>query len=148
MKHVEYIYTHGMTESDIEQRLRETPNATLGLANDGDAYAIPISIDYDEEGTLWVRLGIHENSDKMEYVDATETASILLFDDPTPTSSWSILVRGTLRPLSEDDQSTFTETEINERFPPLRVFGEDIADLQPKVYRLDIEEITGRKTTW
>jgi nitroimidazol reductase NimA-like FMN-containing flavoprotein (pyridoxamine 5'-phosphate oxidase superfamily) len=148
VKHVEYIYTHGMTESEIEHLLRDTPNATLGLADGGDAYAIPISIDYDEEGNLWVRMGVHEGSEKMAFVEATETASILLFDDPTPKSSWSILVRGTLRPLDEDDQTTFTETDINERFPPLRVFGEEISDLTPKVYRMEIEEITGRKTTW
>lgn len=146
MKHVEYVYSHGMTEADIEQRLSEAVNASLGLADGGDAYAIPISIDYDDEGNLWVRLAAHEGSDKMAYLRTTETASILLFDDPTPTSSWSILVRGTLRPLSEDDQ--FDEAEINERFPPLRLYDEDIEDMTPTIYRLDIQEITGRETDW
>ncbi|WP_267642245.1 pyridoxamine 5'-phosphate oxidase family protein [Haloarchaeobius amylolyticus] len=142
MKHVEYVYTFGMEPDEVERRLAEQGHGTLALADDGDAYAIPISYHYSaDDGRILVRLADHEDSDKMHYVEATTTATLVLYGSPESDESWSILVRGDLRPAEG-----LTDTQINELYQPLRVFGEDVAELEPTFWALHPDEVTGRRT--
>ncbi|WP_435361145.1 pyridoxamine 5'-phosphate oxidase family protein [Haloarchaeobius sp. DFWS5] len=140
MEHVEYVYTFGMDDEELERRLTEHGHGVLSLADGGDAYAVPISYSY-QDGRFCLRLAAREGSEKMAYADATETASLVVYGSDSADESWSIVVRGDL--VRADD---ITETEINERYQPLRVFGEDVAELEPTVWELRPSEVTGRRT--
>lgn len=150
MEHVEYTYTHGMDDSEIEDRLRTAETGVLALAGDGDAYAIPLAHHYDGEG-LYFRLGMTEGSTKREFWETTETACYVLYgteptDDPRELDSWSIIVTGRLVELPETDHERFDTAEINRRFSPIRVFDEAIDDIEITIAELAIDTITGRRT--
>jgi uncharacterized protein len=140
MEHVEYVYTFGMDEAELEGKLRDADTGVLSLARDGDAYAIPVSFYYDGERLL-LRFGVEEGGDKMSFVEGTGTASFVVYET-AGDESWSILVQGHIEPASE----SLDDAAINERFIPLRVFGESISDVEPKLYELRMESVTGRKT--
>jgi nitroimidazol reductase NimA-like FMN-containing flavoprotein (pyridoxamine 5'-phosphate oxidase superfamily) len=150
MKHVEYAYTRGMDESEVEERLRTTRTGVLALSNHGDAYAIPLAHHYDGDA-LYFRLGFNGDSKKREFMEATETATYVLYgtettDDPREMDSWSIVISGTLRELTADEKRSYDTAEINQNFSPIRVFDEEIDDIDIEVVELVIDSITGRVT--
>ena len=142
LEHVEFVYTTGMDEATVEQYLAEAETATLALARGGEAYALPMAIHWD--GTrLLLRLGAHPDSDKLDFLETTTTATVVCYGYESPEDSWSVLVRG---PISELDADEYDDADINDLFPPLRIFDETTADLDPVVYALDPREVTGRRT--
>lgn len=143
MKGIEYTYTVGMDEEEVEEMLASHQTGTLALADDGEAYSIPVAYHY-EDGRVYFRLGEHEGSEKMRFLDATERGCLLLYDhDPETNTSWSVVVRGPLRRSDEDVPGI---AERSAYYIPLRVFGEPVEDLDPVLVRLDIDAITGRRT--
>ncbi len=140
MEHVEYLYTFGMDETELERKLNGADTGVLSLARDGDAYSIPVSFHYDGEKIL-LRLGIEEGSEKLSFVETTDTASFVVHE-VTGEESWSILVQGSLVPASD----ALGDADINERFTPLRLFDESVDDVNPELYELRMESVTGRKT--
>lgn len=136
----EFVYTFGMETAEMNERLRAGRVGVLSLASGGDSYAVPVAYHYDG-ARLYLRLGEHDDSEKMAYLGSTARATFLLHEFADPSSSWSIVVRGRLHRLADD---AFSEAEINERFAPIRVFGEDIGDLEQAIYEIEIEEATGR----
>lgn len=150
MKDIEYTYTLGMDETEVDELLRTHRTGSLALADDSEAYAIPVAY-HVEDGAVYFRLGEHEGSEKMAFLDTTTRGCLLVYDyDAERDTSWSIVVRG---PLSRVDDDPFAESEFestpderNPDYTPLRVFGESIDDLDPVFVRLDIDEITGRRT--
>jgi hypothetical protein len=99
MKHVEYVYTVGMTDDEVGEYLRTGDHGVLGLADADDAYAVPLSYHYD--GTrLLLRVSHHDDSDRRRYLETTDTATFLCFDASTD-DSWSIQIRGPIAPWDE-----------------------------------------------
>lgn len=150
MEHVEYAYTSGMDDSEIEERLQTAETGVLALSGDGDAYAIPLAHYYDGD-SLYFRLGLTEGSTKREFCETTETACYVLYgaeptDEPRGLDSWSIIVTGPLVELSEAEHERFDTAEINRHFTPIRVFDEAIDDIEITVVELEIDTITGRHT--
>ncbi|MFB6129832.1 MAG: pyridoxamine 5'-phosphate oxidase family protein [Salinigranum sp.] len=146
MEHVEFVYTVGMDEAEIERRLREARNGTLALAEGGKAYAIPISHVY-RDGRLYLRLTENGHSEKLSYVETTEEACFLVYGSESPDDSWSVVVTGELGELVGEERARFDETTITEAFEPIRVFDESIDDVDVRIYELEAHEVTGRRTT-
>ncbi|WP_128476195.1 pyridoxamine 5'-phosphate oxidase family protein [Halorussus pelagicus] len=140
MEHVEYVYTFGMTPAEVGESLREGEVGVLALASDSDAYAVPVGYHYDGERLL-VRLGERDDSTKMDFLESTGTATLVVYEKESETSSWSVLVRGKLVGLPPE-----TDREINEQFGPFRLFDEGVEDVDAAVYELRMEEVTGRRT--
>ncbi|WP_135853014.1 pyridoxamine 5'-phosphate oxidase family protein [Halorussus salinus] len=140
MEHVEYVHTFGMTDAEVEEYLRDGEVGVLSLADGGDAYAVPVGYHYDGERLL-VRLGERDDSTKMDYLENTGTATLVVYENESEADSWSLLVRGKLVELP-----TETDREINEQFEPFRLFGENVADVDAAVFELRMEEVTGRRT--
>ena len=141
MDHAEYVYTVGMSEDELDQYLRSAEHGVLGLADDGDSYAIPLSHHYDSERLL-LRVSDHDDdSEKRQFIESTGTATFLCYEGTTE-DSWSIHVRGPIREWNGDaDEST-----LNEWFPPFRLFDEAVEDIEFTLYELRIDSIVGRKT--
>lgn len=140
MEHVEYVDTVGMTDAELDELLRTRGVGVLSLADGGDAYAVPVGYHYDGERFL-VRLGEREDGTKMDYLETTETAALVVYEKENARSSWSILVRGALGRLPPE-----TDRGVNERFEPFRLFDEGVEDVEAVVYELELEEVTGRRT--
>lgn len=141
MEDVEYVFTAGMTESEIDDNLRAGEHGVLGLAQANDAYAIPLSYHYDGDRFL-VRVSDHDDdSEKRRYLESTETATFVCYAASTK-ESWSILVRGPIEKHTED----IDEATLNEWFQPFRLFDEPVENVEFSLYELRLETVIGRKT--
>lgn len=141
MEHAEYVYTSGMSESDVDEYLRAGEHGVLGLADDNDAYTIPLSYHYDGDRFL-LRVSEHDDdSEKGRFIETTETATFVCYEAST-TESWSIHVRGPLREWEGD----VDEKTLNEWFQPFRLFDEAIENVGFTLYELGMETVAGRET--
>jgi nitroimidazol reductase NimA-like FMN-containing flavoprotein (pyridoxamine 5'-phosphate oxidase superfamily) len=150
MHHVEFSYTAGMDEAEVASFLERTETGVLSLADGGDAYAVPVAHYYDGD-SLYFRLGRTPDSRKWAAIEATDTASYVLYGAEETAAardleSWSVLVTGSLRELSAEEAERFDEATINEHFPAIRVFDEGIEDVEVVILELAIESAIGRKT--
>lgn len=150
MQHIEYAYTSGMDNSEIEDRLATAQTGVLSLATGANAYAVPVAHYYDGTG-LYFRLGRTEDSEKWQYIEQTNLATYTVYDaEPTPDpegiTSWSIQLTGRLREIPATGQERFDTAEINRRFAPIRVFNEPIEAIDVILLEFDIETMTGRTT--
>lgn len=150
MEHIEYAYTSGMSDSEVEQRLQDAETGVLSLADANDAYAIPLAHYYDGE-RLYFRLGFTEGSTKGAFWETTETACYVVYgaeptDDPRELDSWSVIITGELVELSASARERFDTAEINRQFTPIRVFDEAIEDIEITIVELDIVTVAGRVT--
>ena len=145
MDDVEYVYTAGMDEKEIDRLLGDEGHGVLSLARDGDAYGIPLNYSYDGD-RLFIRVSDENDSEKIEFARATKSATFVVYDVSDETNSWSIFVRGTLRQLTAEEQDQFTDSVLNERFPPFRLFDETVERVTMVIYELLPDELVGRKT--
>lgn len=141
MEHVEYVYTSGMTESDVDSHLRAGEHGVLALANENDAYATPLSYHYDGDRLL-LRVSGHESeSEKQRFLETTDTATFVCYG-ASGDESWSIHVRGPVRKW----EGSVDETTLNEWFPPFRLFDEAVDAVEFELYELGLESVIGRTT--
>ena len=141
MEHAEYVYTSGLSESDVDEYLRAGEHGVLGLADGNDAYTVPLSYHYDGERLL-LRVSEHDDdSEKWRFIEATETATFVCYEG-SATESWSVQVRGPIREWRAD----VDEETLNEWFPPFRLFDEAVENVGLSLYELEMESVTGRKT--
>ncbi|MFB6165074.1 MAG: pyridoxamine 5'-phosphate oxidase family protein [Haloarculaceae archaeon] len=138
----EYTYTRGMTDEEVAEVLSAADTGTLALADGDDAYAVPMAIHYDGERVLF-HVGDRPDSKKMRFIDATETATLVVYEAPTPDEAWSVLVEGNLREATPDERAAVTDPD--DLFVPLRIFGEPIEDVEPALYVLEVDLATGRR---
>jgi nitroimidazol reductase NimA-like FMN-containing flavoprotein (pyridoxamine 5'-phosphate oxidase superfamily) len=145
MDHIQYRYTAGMTDSEVDRRLEEGRAGVLSLARGDEAYAVPVSYHWDDR-TVFFRLGTEDDdSRKLDFIDATETASFLVYD-LEGEDSWSVLATGPLRAIPDPAAAGYDAATMNDRFAPLRMFDETIPDVELVLYAMDVRELTGRRT--
>jgi hypothetical protein len=145
MKHADYVYTRGIDDDEVERRLRERSHAVLALARENDAYAVPLNYHYDEE-RLFLRVSEEPGSTKVAFIRSTETATLVVYGVEDDERSWSVMVRGRIDRLPDDEQEGITDALVNEWFPPFRLFDEDVLDVEMAIYELVPDEMIGRKT--
>mgnify|MGYP006293698991 CR=1 FL=1 len=142
MEHISYVETVGMDERGLEDHLHGVEAGVLALADGGDAYAVPISFRYDD-GRFLLRLTDDGDSEKLVFARATDSATFVAFGQDG-NDSWSVLARGPLVEL--DDEETAALLSDLESFGPIRVFDEDVTGVEVRVFELEVESITGRRT--
>ncbi|MFB6211803.1 MAG: pyridoxamine 5'-phosphate oxidase family protein [Halobacteriales archaeon] len=150
MQHIDYAYTRGMGDSEIETLLREHQTGVLSLAKANEAYGLPLAHYYDGSA-LYFRLGETDDSRKREFIETTDTACYVVYgteqlDGFRELDSWSIMVTGTLTDLPPSEHGDFDTAEINRRFSPIRVFDEAIDEIEIVIAKFEIESLTGRIT--
>jgi hypothetical protein len=141
MEHADYVHTKGMTEADVDARLREGEHGVLALADADEAYALPLSYHYDGNRVL-LRVSVSDSQrEKGRFIESTETATFVCYD-ASETGSWSILLRGPVERWAGDvDDAT-----LDEWFPPFRLFGEAVEAVDFHLYELGLDAVTGRET--
>lgn len=141
MEHAEYVYTEGMSDSEVEARLRDRSHGVLGLASENESYAVPLHHHYEGDRLLF-RVSEHDaESEKQRFLQSTETATFVCYAE-SADESWSVHIRG---PVQRLEKAT-DEAKLNELFPPFHLFDEAIEDVEFVLYELRIESIVGRKT--
>ncbi|WP_277556011.1 pyridoxamine 5'-phosphate oxidase family protein [Halobaculum limi] len=139
------VYTAGMTDDEVDDRLRETATGVLALSRADDAYAIPVSFAYDGE-VIRFRLGDDGDSRKLAFAETTAEACFVVHGVEDERDSWSVVATGPLRRLSAEEWEAANPADIDEAYPPLRVFDEAIEETELVGYELQIESLTGRRT--
>lgn len=150
MKHIEYTYTRGMDDAEMDDTLRTTDSGVLAQCHDGEVHAIPLAHYYDGEA-LYFRFGTTDDSTKRVPGESSKQVCYTLYDaystdDPRELDSWSIVITGRLVEIPDDEYERFDTAEINDRFAPIRVFDEAIEDVDITIVELEIERMTGRIT--
>jgi len=145
MEHVEYVHTAGMDRDAVETRLRETDTGVLSLADGDEAYGLPMAHYYESGDSIVFRLGVDADSEKVAFLESTDRACYVVYGYDSPERSWSVLVRGSIHPLSPGDEQ-FDVAEVNRQFPDIRIFDEDVEDLDVRLFELRADSITGRET--
>lgn len=145
MEDIEFVYTIGMTDEELGEYLRESRAGVLSLADGGRAYGVPVS-HYFDGSSLFFRLSDDDESRKLAFAATTEEASFTCFDAEAPGESWSVLAGGPLRELDESERAAFDPATLNRAFGELRVFDEATADVELRLFELDVERLTGRRT--
>ena len=145
MDNVEYVYTEGVPPDAVDELLGDRGHGTLALADGDDAYAVPLNYAYDGERFL-LRVSDEPGSEKVAYAESTATATFIVYETVGETHSWSVMIRGRIERLPEDEQAEFTDAWLNEQFPPFRLFDEAVPEVEMVLYELEPIELTGRRT--
>lgn len=133
-----------MTESERDEFLDERGQGVLSLARDGDAYGVPVSFGYDDGTLYFVLLQFGDDSEKLEFAEATGTATFSTFEFEDEHHWRSVVARGPLESVAEEDRAAVDDVMFdNARFASLFPHGEPIT-AHPR-YRLVPEETTGQK---
>ena len=135
-----------------ERRFRDCMDraeyGVLSLADGGDAYGTPLSFGYaDDLSELYFLLAFETKSTKRAYLETTDTASFVVTDSNLPDAWESVIVRGPVWRVPEDEkQAAYTALAETAVFPASATF-EDYVDSVPVdqgLYRLEAESVTGR----
>jgi len=139
-----------LSDDEIDDLLTRCGVGVLSLFDGTYPYAIPMSFGYDgTEPIFSIQLGTGEQSHKQECLDDGSTVCFTVYDEPTPGTWESVIITGTLVEFPEADTETaFAALAANAEFPAdVRVWGVPLADVDLKLYGLDIDERTGRRFT-
>jgi nitroimidazol reductase NimA-like FMN-containing flavoprotein (pyridoxamine 5'-phosphate oxidase superfamily) len=135
-----------LEEFELEQRLQEHGLGVLGVANDGDAYTFPIAFVYDADADRCLfRFLSGEESMKRRFAARTATASLTIYDWNGVDDWLSIVVRGPLQQLADDEvaEAAALFSDIGEE-GALEVFNEPVSAYETAWYELVVQEKTGR----
>ncbi|MCL7417650.1 MAG: pyridoxamine 5'-phosphate oxidase family protein [Halalkalicoccus sp.] len=134
-----------MEREEAEVFLRDQGVGVLSLANEGEAYGVPVSFGYDGEDRLYfVFLRVGEESRKEAFAAATERASFTVYDVESKHAWRSVIASGRIREVDDDEWETVRDSiDDNAWYPSLFSEAEPMRDIQGWV--LEIEEITGQK---
>lgn len=141
-----FVYTVGMTDSEVTDVLERRTSGVLSFAVDDDAYAIPISYHY-ADGSVYFRFGNdRDEAGKVAAAETTGDACFVLYEEDDE-DSWSVILSGPLRRVDDPAARGFDETTMRERFGPIRVFDEAVEEIRVELYELDARRTVGRRTT-
>jgi nitroimidazol reductase NimA-like FMN-containing flavoprotein (pyridoxamine 5'-phosphate oxidase superfamily) len=135
-----------MDEVEIRQFLTKRGLGVLGLAADGASYTIPIAFAYDDDSQRCIfRFLAADDSEKMAFVSQTTVASLTVYEWSGPDDWRSVVLRGPLSKLAEDDmaQAAAVFSDLGAE-AALDVFKKPVSAYETGWYEMDIEECTGR----
>jgi len=129
---------------EIAEFLAERGTGVLSLAKENAGYGFPVSYSYsDDEGAVYVRLGFGRDSQKRSFVDATERASLVVYDE-TGDGWKSVVVEGSLSIIAPNRlESSLSEAVRGFHIPFFAVFKQPSHELDFSVYRLKADSLTG-----
>jgi hypothetical protein len=143
-----------MDESESRMFLRERGHGVLSLADESEAYGLPVSYGYDEEKGLFLYLlEFGSGGKKFDYIEETERACLTVYDVESPDAWRSVIVSGRLREFGAER----TGTELTEKMVVRSVMDESAwfptFDVGPdeltgqRTFLFTVDELTGRKAS-
>ncbi|WP_458209306.1 pyridoxamine 5'-phosphate oxidase family protein [Haladaptatus sp. NG-SE-30] len=136
-----------MDADGITDFLGRGGSGVLSLAKDDAPYSIPVSYGYDASSRrFFIRLGFTGESEKRAYLNASEMARLVVYGQTE--SGWkSVIATGQLEEATDSDIDVHVVWVLRESQLPVR----DLFEVPPDevsfdMYRLDVEELSGRQT--
>lgn len=133
-----------MDRADAEAYLDEQGVGVLSLADDDEAYGVPLSYGYDVEAEViyFVLLRPGERSRKEQFMTSTDRASFLVYDTVAPGDWRSVIAAGPVRPTRDEEQERALEVIEAEAWYP-NVFRESAPTRGIAGWALEVEELSG-----
>jgi nitroimidazol reductase NimA-like FMN-containing flavoprotein (pyridoxamine 5'-phosphate oxidase superfamily) len=136
-----------MEAVEIDEFLASQRTGVLSLAKGDEGYGFPVSFAYDTAGhDVYLRLGYDRESEKRSYIDASDYASLVVYDY-TDVGWKSVVARGGLEEIAESTlDATIVQAVRDLDIPFVSVFDDPDSDaLEFRMTRLDVSELDGRK---
>lgn len=137
-----------MDEFEITQLLTDRGLGVLGFAAAGEAYTLPVAFAYDDEQERCIfRFLMPEHSRKREFIADTQTASLTVYEWGGPDDWRSVVVRGPLQPLADDEltQAATLFSDLGAE-AALDIFNQPVSAYESGWYELAVSERTGRRS--
>lgn len=138
-----------MSAVEIDEFLSGTETGVLALADSGQPYSIPISYGYDADSeTFYMRLVSTPDSDKRQFLSSEPRARLVIYEENDPQTRYrSVVANGTLEQIDPNEMSVEEIEQYGEaRRPLFEIWGQGKDELDIKLYRLNPDELTGRRT--
>src|SRR6056297_2039473 len=111
--------TTELSREERDRLLVESGVGVLALTDGTEAYSVPESFGYDGE-ILYFQFTYTPESKKMVFLETTETATFTVYDEQP---AQSVIVRGTLEPVLEDEETkAATAIADNASIPTVNVY--------------------------
>lgn len=137
-----------LSESEARTCLERAEFGVLSLTNDDEAYAFPVSFGYNSgPKTLYFLFAFDGESKKREFVETTRTASFTVVESELPDEWSSVIISGTLAPLSDPETEAFAALADTATFPAMHTFEDyyDMDETEQSLYQLDVETMAARQ---
>jgi nitroimidazol reductase NimA-like FMN-containing flavoprotein (pyridoxamine 5'-phosphate oxidase superfamily) len=134
-----------MSRAETDALLARHETGVLSLADGDEPYAIPISYGYDGEArTFFLRLVSTPESEKREFLSSSPAVRLVVSEETEPEYR-SVVVKGTLTEISNDEMTVERIEQFGDAKRPLfEIWGESKTDLRIQLYELDADDISGR----
>ena len=136
-----------MSDDEVDDFLLSRGTGVLSLSRENESYSVPVTYGYrPEDGFFCLVLSYSPNSEKREWVRNTETVSFVVYDLEPNMDAESVVVRGSLVEVEDDEMEDAHEALSNNAlFTVSHQSGASERDTDFVVYRVDVDSITGRK---
>lgn len=127
----------------IDRLLHDHGVGVLSLARGGDTYGFPVSFGYDGDA-LYFNLAAAPDSQKIAFIDTTETATLTVFEtDPVQ----SVIIQGRFEAVAKDEAATAAAVLAANAIPYTLDVQLDIelTDYEMAFYRLTPTAIKGHR---
>jgi hypothetical protein len=136
-----------MDAAEIDRFLETQETGVLSMADDDDGYGIPVSFAYEPESdggpNLYFRLGYAPGSRKLQYVEASDFVSFVVYDE-TDEGWKSVVARGRIEEITARSlDAIVAETVHGLDIPYFYVHERPVDDLHFTLTRLGIVDLTG-----
>lgn len=153
----EEIGMEELSEDGIEAVLEGESLGVLSMCDDGEPYGVPMSFGY-HDGDVYFEFGTVEEGRKFEILDENPLASLNVYaldrsrwGDSTanvfPTGfAWaSVVATGEIEKVEEPPEEAVEAIFEARRPAPANPWGDSMAETDLTFYRMNVEEIEGRK---
>jgi nitroimidazol reductase NimA-like FMN-containing flavoprotein (pyridoxamine 5'-phosphate oxidase superfamily) len=134
-----------LSEAAVADFLERTGYGVLSLTRDGEAVALPVSFGYDGDRTLYFQFGRSGDSEKMAAIQETDRAAVVAYE-VTPPSWQSVVARGPVGPVPEDEKQQAHETHRENAWVPMNAFETPLEEVEFSLYKLEADGMTGYGT--
>ncbi|MEF8867186.1 MAG: pyridoxamine 5'-phosphate oxidase family protein [Haloarculaceae archaeon] len=135
-----------LSRGETDSLLGRHGTGVLSLARDGEPYAVPVSYGYDaDRRRFYLRLVSAPDSEKRRFLAAGPRARLVVYERDGPVYR-SVVSTGRLREIDRPDLTVEHVEQYGDTERPLfEVWAESRRDLDVRLYRLDTEEVSGRR---
>jgi hypothetical protein len=132
-----------MDEQEISAFLGAGGTCVLSLARGDVPYSIPLSYGYDaDERTFYLRLGFAEGSEKRAFLEASDHARLVVYDE---RGAKSVVATGELREIDDGELTpAIVERLSRGRLPLFEIWEQSKEEIDFAITRLRADRLTGR----
>lgn len=133
-----------MADDEVAAFLEAHGHGVLALADDGDAYGIPVSFGYDGERVFLSLLEFGDESEKLDLLATTDEAALIAYEVEDAFRWSSVVLRGELETVDSDDEIEHMNEVMDDNawFPNIHPPTAPITGVER--YAMAVEGATGR----